>query len=76
MEIGRYEADFLFAEQRLVIETDGFETHGHRRAFEYDRKRNGELTAAGYSVMQITWRQLVDEPMAVVTRIAGALARR
>ena len=58
------------------METDGFAVHGHRQAFEHDRRRNAELTARGYSVMQVTWRQLADEPMAVVARIAAALAVR
>ena len=74
--LGRYRADFLFRAHRLVLEVDGFGTHGHRQAFEHDRRRNAALTAAGFSVMQITWRQLHDEPVAVVARIAAALARR
>jgi hypothetical protein len=31
--------------------------------------------AAGYRVLRITWRQLVDTPEQVVAAIAGALAR-
>lgn len=74
--LGRYRADFLFRDQRLILEVDGFGTHGHRRAFEADRRRNAELAAAGFTVMQITWRQLQDEPVAVVARIAAALVHR
>jgi hypothetical protein len=32
------------------------------------------LVAAGYRVIRVTWRQLMDEPLAVVTRLAQALA--
>jgi very-short-patch-repair endonuclease len=32
-----YEVDFLWREQRLVVETDGWATHGDRRSFEADR---------------------------------------
>jgi very-short-patch-repair endonuclease len=71
----RYRADFRWRDQKLIVEIDGFATHGHRRAFENDRRRNAELVAAGYRVMQITWRQLTDEPIAVAARIAAALAR-
>jgi very-short-patch-repair endonuclease len=74
-KVGKYEVDFLFPAEKLIIETDGFATHGTRRAFEHDRKRNAELTAR-HSVMQVTWRQLTDEPAAVVARIAAALATR
>jgi very-short-patch-repair endonuclease len=72
---GRYEADFLWPEHKLIVEVDGYATHGHRRAFEQDRRRNANLIAAGYTVMQITYRQLTDEPLAVAARIAAALAR-
>ena len=36
--------------------------------------RDAELQALGYRVMRVTWRQLVDEPQAVIARLAAALA--
>jgi very-short-patch-repair endonuclease len=74
--IGRYRADFAWPDHRLIVEYDGFRTHAHRRAFHHDRRRNAELTAKGWSVMQVTADQLENEPFAVVARIAEALARR
>ncbi len=74
--IGRYRADFAWPDQRLIVEYDGFNPHAHRKAFHHDRRRNAELTAKGWSVMQVTSDQLQDEPLAVVARIAEALARR
>jgi very-short-patch-repair endonuclease len=74
--IGCYRADFAWPEHRLIVEYDGFGTHNHRRAFHHDRRRNAELTAKGWSVMQVTAAQLENEPLAVVARIAEALARR
>jgi very-short-patch-repair endonuclease len=74
--IGRYEVDFLWPEHRLAVEIDGFAAHGNRRAFERDRNRDAALAAAGYTVLRITWRQLVGRPEAVVARIAAALAVR
>lgn len=67
------EADLLWEEQRLVIETDGEETHGTPMAFQRDRKRDQILVAAGYRTARVTWDQLRDEPAAVVNRIAGML---
>jgi very-short-patch-repair endonuclease len=32
------------------------------------------LNAAGFRVLRITWRQLAEEPMAVIARLAQALA--
>ena len=74
--IGRYFADFAWPGLRLVVEFDGFATHGHRQAFTPDRNRGGDITALGWSVMHVTWDELIDAPMAVVARIAGALAVR
>lgn len=69
------EVDVLFAEQRLVIEMDGYAFHRTRAAFERDRRRDADLAAAGYRVVRITWRALSTEPEAVVARLAAALAR-
>jgi very-short-patch-repair endonuclease len=74
--IGRYRADFAWPDHKLVVEYDGFNPHNHRKAFHHDRRRNAEVTAKGWSVMQVTAEQLTAEPFAVVARIAEALARR
>jgi very-short-patch-repair endonuclease len=68
------EVDLLWREQRLVVEIDGFAFHGDRAAFERDRRRDQRLAAAGYRVMRVTWRQLRDEPYAVIARLSAALA--
>lgn len=39
------------------------------------RGMSGLLAAAGVSVIRISWRQLVDEPMLLVAQPAVALAR-
>jgi very-short-patch-repair endonuclease len=75
VRVGRYELDVVWRDARLVVEIDGFAYHSSRRAFERDRRRDAELTAAGWTVMRVTWRQLMDEPEAVIARLAAALAR-
>ncbi len=69
----RFEVDLLWDEQRLAIEADGEETHRTPAAFQRDRKRDQVLAAAGYRTARITWRQVIDEPTAVVHRIARML---
>jgi very-short-patch-repair endonuclease len=67
------EADFLWRDPRLVVETDGNETHGTRQAFERDRLRDQRLALAGYQVIRFTWRQVLEEPervAATVTKLA------
>jgi hypothetical protein len=68
-------ADFVWREQRLIIETDGWGSHRTRRAFETDRRRDQRLTLAGWRVIRITWRQLTEDP-AAVARLIGGLFRR
>lgn len=68
-----YEVDVLWRRERLVVEVDGHAFHGHRAAFERDRKRDQVLVAAGYRVIRVTWSQLRHEPLAVVAHIAMAL---
>ena len=60
-----YEVDFLWRPQRLVVETDGRAAHGTRAAFERDRVRDADLTAAGWRVVRITHRRLTADPDAV-----------
>jgi very-short-patch-repair endonuclease len=69
-----FEVDFLWREQRLVVEFDGRQFHARPSAFERDRRRDQVLLAAGYRVLRVTWRQLVDEPVALVVRIGQALS--
>ncbi|MBN1530757.1 MAG: DUF559 domain-containing protein [Thermoleophilaceae bacterium] len=65
------ERDFLWRRQRLVVEVDGAQAHATREAFERDRGRDAELTAAGYRVMRFTHRRLTREP----EEVAGQLRR-
>jgi very-short-patch-repair endonuclease len=73
--IGAYTVDFFWADHGLVVETDGYATHGHRDAFERDRARDAALIGAGYVVLRFTHRQIEREPEAVVRVIAVAVSR-
>jgi very-short-patch-repair endonuclease len=73
VRVGRHEVDFLWREQALVVEVDGFRFHSSRIAFERDRLRDAELGARGFRVIRVTWRQLSDRPEALIARIAMAL---
>lgn len=68
--------DFLWPDAKLIVEVDGYGTHGNRGAFEADRRRDQIHAAAGYAVIRITWHQLQGEPLAVIARLAQALAHR
>jgi very-short-patch-repair endonuclease len=68
--------DFLFANERLIVETDSWRYHKTRRAFEDDRARDVLTTAAGYRTLRFTDRQLTTQPHHVANAIAAVLADR
>lgn len=74
VDVAGYEVDFFWRREGLVVEVDGRAFHTARRAFEMDRRRDADLAAQGLRVMRVTWRQLVNEPSAVLVRLARALA--
>ena len=71
-----YEVDFLWREQRLVLEVDGYAFHSSRRSFELDRRRDQVMAAAGFRVTRATWRQTEDEAIGVAARLGAALSPR
>jgi very-short-patch-repair endonuclease len=70
-----YVVDAVWPKQRLIVEVDGYTYHRHRAAFERDRRRDQQLIAAGYRIIRVTWIQLRDHPIAVITTIAQALCQ-
>jgi very-short-patch-repair endonuclease len=69
--IGRFTVDFLWREQRLIVETDAWTTHRGSQAFEDDHQRDLELTGLGYRALRFTAAQIRHQPAA----IAAALRR-
>jgi very-short-patch-repair endonuclease len=69
-----HEVDLLWREARLVVEVDGYAYHSGRAAFERDRLRDAELQAKGFTVMRVTWKQIVSEPEALLVRLALRIA--
>ncbi len=73
--VERYEVDFLWRAERLIVETDGRASHGTSAAFERDRARDARLTVAGYRVLRFTYHQVTDEPAAVAELMTTLLRR-
>ena len=66
-----YECDCVWPDRAVIVELDGRATHATRAAFEWDRERDRVLSAAGWRVIRITWRQLHQTP----ERVAADLRR-
>lgn len=68
--------DFVYPEQRVVIEVDGTRWHAGRRARVRDAERDNYLNVRGWIVLRFTWFDLVERPDYVIEQIALALGIR
>jgi hypothetical protein len=73
---GGIEVDFLWREQRLIVETDSHRFHGTRAAFERDRVRDQRLLLKGWRVARFTWRQVLRDPEDVAVTVRTLLTCR
>jgi very-short-patch-repair endonuclease len=69
--IGR--VDFLWREERVVVEVDGAIHHDGFLDRRADEERDARLTAAGWTVLRFRWRDVVDTPAAVAHSIRREL---
>lgn len=70
----RYQVDCLWPAQKVIVELDGYATHGTRHAFETDRDRDRRLLAADYRGPRITWRHLEEIPEEIAADLRSLLA--
>lgn len=68
--------DFAWPDCRLAVEVDGRAFHSGDEAFEKDRDRRNDLEAAGWMVLNVTWKALTRAPDAVIRRVCAALEQR
>lgn len=70
--IGR--VDFLFRDQRLVVECDGRRWHDPEDARGRDRTRDNELERAAWRLVRVTWYDVVHRPEYVIQLVRDCLA--
>ncbi len=68
-----FEIDALWERERMALELDSRGIHGTPKKFESDRQRDRILVAEGWRTMRVTWRQLRDEPEAIVGDLRALL---
>lgn len=76
VRVGRYLVDFLWRDERLVVETDGYRYHRGRVVFQDDRARDLRLKRLGYEVLRLSERQVNEEPENVVGALTAAIRER
>jgi very-short-patch-repair endonuclease len=74
VRIGSLVVDFLWLGRGLIVETDGYRYHRGRIAFEEDHSRDLRLQTLGYSVIRVTYRQVMDCPGEVAAGLRKALS--
>jgi very-short-patch-repair endonuclease len=74
--VAGYEVDALFAQQRVIVELDGYEFHKDRGSFESDRERDAITLQAGYPTVRITRRRIHHHAEREAARLQGILNRR
>jgi predicted transcriptional regulator of viral defense system len=55
-------ADFLWREQRVVVETDGDKYHGTAQRSRRDARKDQRLTVHGFRPIRTGWRQIFYRP--------------
>jgi hypothetical protein len=69
-----FRVDFLWPEQKVVVEADGLLKYKHGRDAVNQFERDRHLRDAGYKVVHFTWKELFQTPEIVIKRIREALA--
>ncbi len=70
--LGPWTVDFLWRDQRLVIETDGGRSHNRARQRESDSTRDAWLIANGYTPLRLTWAQVTERPNEILAALEAA----
>ena len=65
------QVDLAYPDLRYAVELDSIAFHLNSNAFEEDRRRDGDLAAAGWLVRRFTWKQF-DQRMNWVLEVVGA----
>ncbi|MGH3298765.1 MAG: DUF559 domain-containing protein [Trebonia sp.] len=68
----RYSVDFYWPEHRVIAEADGEMKYSDPRRAIRQLERDQRLRDLGYKVIHFTWRELFQNPRAVIERIRRA----
>lgn len=75
VRFGRFEADFVWREQRLIVELDSATYHSGPGVFQRDHEKDLVFRGAGFDVLRPTCAHVVYEGPRVLVLVVQALAR-
>ena len=73
VKVGRWTVDFLWRRQRVAVETDFYDYHRGRVAFQDDHARDLDLRRHGFDVHRFSEEQVNDQPAEVAADLRDAL---
>ncbi|HTX11505.1 MAG TPA: DUF559 domain-containing protein [Solirubrobacteraceae bacterium] len=73
--LGRYFPDFMWREQRLIVELDSYQFHGGPGGFQNDHEKDFVYRDAGFDVLRPTRNHVIHEPARVLVSVVRALER-
>lgn len=71
-----YEVDALFADEKVIVELDGWPFHSGRFSYEDDRDRDATTAAAGFLTVRLTDERFQTQPRREADRLNVILAQR
>jgi very-short-patch-repair endonuclease len=76
VKFGRFEADFVWRNERVIVELDSPTFHSGPGVFQRDREKDLVFRDAGFDVLRFTRAHVVHEPAMVLVRLARALTSK
>lgn len=74
--VGEKRPDFAFPDYTVAVEGDGYTSHGGRKAWLYDLRRDRALEALGWDVIHVTWDDIRDHREEFIQDLYTRLARK
>jgi very-short-patch-repair endonuclease len=74
-KLGRYVPDFMWREQRLIVEIDSYTFHGGPNGFDSDHDKDLVYREAGFDVLRPTRSHVINEPMRILVLVTQGLTR-
>lgn len=68
-----FECDAVWRDERLIVELDVYGTHGGRRSFREDRRRDRALGVAGWRTHRVTDDDIRDQPHSLLAELRSLL---
>jgi very-short-patch-repair endonuclease len=73
--LGRYVPDFMWREERLIVELDSYGFHGGPGSFHNDHEKDLFYRDEGFDVLRPTRNHVVHQPARVLVSVVRALER-